>query len=163
MPQIEMVKKLSVKKVIGAKPKFDDEDQKTKDVMQVVGVASGMKTGTSDNGDWTALTGNFAAVNLETGEQFRSGVCFIPDVALDPIVGQLNQGVTAVEFGWTISIKRDENAATGYVYTARPLIEADENDPLEQLVSHLDTAPALEDKSEDKATGKTTRSRATSK
>ncbi len=131
---IAMIKKLSTLKIMGKKPRLN-EDEKTRDLYQVVGIASGKKTGESDFGLWCSLTGNFAAVNLSTGEQFRSGVLFLPDVALDPILGQMDAGATSVEFGFTISIVEDEKSATGYVYTAMPLMAPDQNDPLEALTS----------------------------
>ncbi len=59
----------------------------------------------------------------------------MPDVALDPILGQMDAGATSVEFGFTISILEDEKSATGYVYTAMPLMAPDQNDPLEALTS----------------------------
>lgn len=132
--QIAMIKKLSTPKIMGKKPRLN-EGEKTRDLYQVVGIASGRKTGESDFGPWCSLTGNFAAVNLSTGEQFRSGVLFLPDVALDPVLGQMDAGATSVEFGFTISILEDDDSATGYVYTATPLMAPDQNDPLEALTN----------------------------
>lgn len=131
---VSMIKKLSTPKIMGGRLRFK-EGESQRDLYQVVGVASGKKSGTSDYGEWVSLTGNFAAINLATGEEFRSGVLFLPDVALDPILGQLSMGATAIEFGFTISIIEDDESATGYVYTATPLIEPDENDPLEALTT----------------------------
>ncbi|MES9901016.1 MAG: hypothetical protein ABW148_18620 [Sedimenticola sp.] len=148
--RIAMIKKLSTPKIMGKKPRLNEDEEK-RDLYQIVGVASGKKTGESDFGIWCSLSGNFAAVNLITGEQFRSGVVFLPDVALDPILGQLDAGATAVEFGFTITIIADEDSATGYVYIATPLMEPDENDPLEALTAKFSpTEHLLEDKSDEK-------------
>lgn len=144
--EINFQKKLSTNKICGKIGARDVEVGKNKDLYEVVGVASGTKSGSTDFGDWRALTGNFAAQNLVTGEKFRSGVCFLPDVALDPIVGQLDSGATGIQFGWVIGIKGDDSVQCGYTYYARPLIEADENDPLEQLTAKM-SVPQLEDKS----------------
>lgn len=138
-----MIKKLSTPKIMGKRPRLND-DETERDLYQVVGIASGKKTGESDYGQWTALTGNFAAQNLETGVQFRSGVAFLPDVALDPILGQLDMGVTAVEFGFTIGIQEDDTP-TGYAYIATPIVEPDESDPLEELASHFAEVKLIED------------------
>lgn len=143
---INLQKKISIPKVLGGKINrraVEDAPNSQIDLIQVVGVASGIKTGSTQFGDWVALTGNFAAINLETGEQFRSGVCFLPDVALDPVVGQLNSGASAVEFGYTIGAKANSEIAVGYEYYARPLVEPDENDPLEKLVSVMDSPKSL--------------------
>jgi len=139
---IAMIKKLSTPKIMGKRPRLG-EGETEKDLYQVVGIASGVKTGDSDYGPWSALTGTFAAQNLESGEQFRSGVAFLPDVALDPIIGQLNMGVTAVEFGFTIGIKEDDTPV-GYVYIATPIVEPDENDPLEELAQNFTEVKLIE-------------------
>ena len=147
--KIGMIKKLSTPKIMGRKPRLNEGEDK-RDLYQVVGIASGKKTGETDYGPWCSLTGNFAAVNLTTGEQFRSGVVFLPDVALDPILGQLDSGATAVEFGYTISIIDDADSATGYVYTATPMMEPDQNDPLEKLTSQFNPTDHLLENKEDK-------------
>lgn len=132
-PLINFQKKLSTVKIYGKVTARSVDPGETLDLYEVVGIASGTKTGSTDHGDWTALTGNFAAQNLSTGEQFRSGVCFLPDVALDPTVGQLDAGAASVQFGWIIGIKGDDSVQCGYTYYARPLIEPSEDDPLEIL------------------------------
>ncbi len=57
---------------------------------------------------------------------------------------------------FTITIIADEDSATGYVYTATPLMEPDENDPLEALTAKFSpTEHLLEDKSDEKPEDKT--------
>lgn len=146
-PVVNFQKKLSTAKIVGKISARSVKVDESKDLYNIVGIASGTKSDISDFGPWTALTGNFAAVNLETSEQFRSGVAFLPDVALDPILGQLGAGAPAVEFGWVIGIQGDEDVQCGYTYYARPLVEANENDPLERLTSKMLATPALEDQS----------------
>ncbi len=144
-PVVNFQKKLSTQKIVGKIVARDLEEGVDKDLYEVVGIASGVKSGSTDYGDWNALTGNFAAQSLESGEQFRSGVCFLPDVALDPILGQLEAGANCIEFGWVIGVRVDDDVLCGYSYYARPLVEADENDPLEQLAGAM-TLLALESK-----------------
>lgn len=146
MTNINYQKKLSTVKICGKVRAKDIPEGGELDLYEVVGVASGVKSGTTDFGDWQALTGTFAAQNLETGEQFRSGVCFLPDVGLDPILGQLGAGANAVEFGWVVGIQEDDDVVCGYSYYVRPLIAADENDPLKELTAKM-TVRALEDQS----------------
>ena len=144
--EINFQKKLSTAKIMGKISARDVKEGENVDLFEVVGIASGSKTGESDYGPWASLTGNFAAVNLRTGEKFRSGVAFLPDVALDPIMGQLGAAAQAVEFGWIIGIKDSSSVQCGYEYYARPLVPASENDPLERLASKM-SVPALEDNS----------------
>ena len=106
--------------------------------MQVMGVATGIKTGESDKGPWTALLGSFQAINMETGDTYRSGVCFLPNIMLNLVTPRLLEKESkAVEFAFNIGVKADEKSATGYVYIAEPIFETAENDPLEMLTKKL--------------------------
>jgi len=137
MAKFAIVKKLSVKNIMGKKPKAPEEG-KTEWLCQIVGVAQGIKTGRSDFGDWTALTGAFQGSNMETGVVTRSGVCFLPDVALNLITPGLMQKETkGIEFAFNIGVKADEDSTTGYVYVCEPIFDAAENDPLEMLTKKL--------------------------
>lgn len=137
-----IVRKLSVKSIIGRKPKAPDDDN-VKMLVRFYGVATGTKTGESNFGPWCALIGSFKAINLETGEEKRAGTCFLPDVALDMILPQLAPAkVNAVEFGFDIGVKKDDDSATGYIYVAEPCLQVSENDPLELITKKID-APAL--------------------
>lgn len=130
-----MISKISAKSVIG-KIKAPDSGQHF--IMQVMGIATGTKTGESDKGPWTALLGSFQAINMETGNVYRSGVCFLPNIVLNMILPKLlEKDSKAVEFAFNIGIKADEDSVTGYVYIAEPIFEAAENDPLEMLTKKL--------------------------
>lgn len=143
MSKFAIVKKLSVKSILGKKPK-PPEEGKTEWLCQIVGVATGVKTGNSNFGDWTALTGSFQGSNMETGVITRSGVCFLPDVALNLITPGLMQKETkGIEFAFNIGIKFDDDSTTKYVYVVEPIFEASENDPLEMLTKKLQK-PAVE-------------------
>lgn len=120
------------------------------------GIASDIKQGVSDFGEWEALTGQFRAINAETGEVFDSAVCFLPDVALNLVKAQLAGGAKAVEFAFEISAVEDESVAVGYSYRASPLLEISEDDPMQRLMAKVPTfAPALSaPAAEEKATAK---------
>lgn len=147
MSNVEILTKLSVKKVLG---KIENVTEK-KILMQVFGVATGVKTGDSNYGPWEALTGQFRAINLETGQIYQSGICFLPQVALNLITHRVKEdSVNGVEFAFNIGVVPADNKA-GYEYSCEPLIEASENDPLEVLqkkMSNLLPSP-------DKGKGKT--------
>lgn len=145
---MEIVKKLTVGKLVG---KFvrDLPDNGTLELGQVVGLVRGTKSGTSNFGDWTALTGDFVFApshGPEKGKQFRSGTLFVPDVVLDlvtPIAMGLDRG-GAVEIAFSIGAKADDKSTVGYTYTANFLRDPAENDPLLSLVnSTINKTPAL--------------------
>lgn len=85
---------------------------------------------------FTGLRGIFKGINVETKETVSSSVCYLPDVALDLILGQFKEG-ERIEFAVQIGARFSEKAATNYEYTAEFLTEVS-NDPLaalEKLVS----------------------------
>jgi len=157
----KILRKLSIKTVTGLLVKDIRkwaEETPGKPIMTVMGVATGIQTGETDNGPWTALRGNFMAQNSK-GERFRGGRAFIPDGgALDMVLGMLgDDSVENVKFAYNIFVREDNASVTGYTYVSEPLLEPAENDPLEAMISGLDTkmlagsgpAPkAVENKSE---------------
>ena len=115
----------------------------------IIGIARGLRTGESTYGPWTALTGEFVAVPLvgdKTGEQYRTGQLFLPDVALNLVTPFIEgAGNSGVEFAFNVGITADENSNTGYEYTAEFLTEPEKNDPLSALVAKALPAPAKGD------------------
>lgn len=143
MAKFELFKKLSVKTVCG-KPKAPESNE-PKYLMEVFGVAMGVKRGESNFGPWYAFTGTFQAVNMETGKVARSGVLFLPSIAgdllLPAVSSEKNQGV---EFAFRIGVKRDESSTIGYTYIAEPLMPVSENDPIELLSRKMQALPSPE-------------------
>lgn len=162
----KILKKISIKHVVGnvkgfLKDKKDEkgnvlvhalEEGQEKAICQVFGVATGYKTGESDNGPWTALLGSFKAINAETGDIFRAGQCFLPDVAMDLVLPELEKDdVDSVDFAFVINIVADESSSVGYFYTASPLLTPSGSDPLAALEARMTkSAPEIEHKSEKK-------------
>lgn len=117
-------------------------------IANVVGIAKGLKGGTSNYGDWTSLIGDFvaeASVGDMKGKRFRTGQLFLPDVVLHMIIGAMGNN-TGVEFSFRIGITAvptdgERPSATGYEYTADFLVEPGENDPLENLIAKALPAP----------------------
>lgn len=145
MSKVNIVSKISAKKIVGKVKKPTE----TVYHMQVYGIATGTKAGESNFGPWTALTGQFRAKNLETGEVSQSGVCFLPEIALNLITPKLDaKNVEGVEFALNIGVTPANNSV-GYEYVVTPVIAASENDPLEQLetkVNKVLPAPAPAEK-----------------
>lgn len=135
MSKQKLTKKLSVKSVVG-NIKLMVRDGAIKDgdqIMRVYGTASALATGTSDFGDWVGFKGNFKAINLITSEAFASGKLFLPDVAGDLLEGAVSGSDGAVEFGFDIAIEYDDQSATGYIYTATPILEPAEDEALSRI------------------------------
>jgi len=142
MSRAKLIGKISVRHVFGSKGNILSTVLGDKNIshklMQVVGIASDIKTGEGDNGPWTGLKGQFKATNLVTGEVFQSGQCFLPSMANDMVEGALKGGASAVEFGFDISAMFDESSSTSYVYQVEPLFETAENDPVALLTARLE-------------------------
>lgn len=135
---MELTKKISPKTVYGGAGRVADAVKAgggKADLFHVIGVAMGTKTGETNLGQWTALRGNFEATHCGTGEISKSPVCFLPDVALDLVLGALAGG-HAVHFALLIGARApepDENIAVAYVYTCSPLQEVGGMDTLGDL------------------------------
>lgn len=145
----KLLSKLSLKEVYGAVKIKELHAGKTPvNLMRVIGLASGVKTGQSTFGDWLAFTGNFKAINLETNEEFRAGKCFLPNIASNLIEGALQNAEGDVQFAFDVGVKPvlDRQNKESYEYTVTPLIEAADNDPLTELENKVKGAPAIEDK-----------------
>lgn len=148
---IKLVKKITVKNVLGRKPSaalLGDND--TFDVMTVYGTATKVESGTHDFGDgnvseFEKFRGNFAAIRVSDGVEFRSGVMILPDVAggvLAPVVKELGEGAEAVNFGFLVTMKKAETSI-GYEYLAEPLTKPSEHDPLDAIKGQLAGAPGI--------------------
>ena len=152
MSKINIVKKLSGKVLVGNVKAYikDLQEGQTLDLYRVVGIARGVKNGTSTFGDYTALMGDFVAealVGSKIGQRSRTGQLFLPDVALNLVsstVENLSKG-EGVELAFTVGITASESSAIGYEYNCSFLVEPGANDPLEALMAKALPAPAKED------------------
>lgn len=89
-------------------------------VARIFGRASGTKTGESDNGPWTSLSGQFKAVNAVDGKEYMSGNLFMPDVAMDLVAPALaGEGDPVVDVALDILVVEDESSVVGYQYQAQ--------------------------------------------
>lgn len=139
-----IVRKISTKVVvgnIGDMVKKGKITEKTA-VMRVFGIASGLKKGESNYGEYTAFLGQFRAVNLASGEVFSAGKCFLPVCAQELIEANIGPD-SRVEFALDIEVVPDDTVQVGYFYSAAPILEPSENDPLELLASKIESVAAL--------------------
>lgn len=136
------------------------DQEKRVPIMRVIGRATDIKKGKgrrvetdevlspdemADTKDapWKGLVGEFKATNLDTGEEFYSGVAFFPEFALDMIAGKLGGDVTEVEFGIDIFAKYQEDSATLYVYEADFLSAMGEDDYMKALTARFEQQKPL--------------------
>lgn len=133
---MQMLKKLGAKQILGdVKKVVKDECKKDGDVYKaysVYGIANGIKTGTSQYGEWCAFIGQMEAVNYVSGEQFAATQCFIPE-PLETMLRTALESNDSVEFSFTVDVKRRDDLKNGYEYLVTPHKEAQESDPLAQL------------------------------
>lgn len=132
-----LIKKISAKTVFGdvAVP------EKAVALYTVMGIANGIRTGNSTYGEWLALTGQFEAMNLETGEAFVAPQCFLPEPLNGLIAAKVrtpdeNGKPVSVRFAVEVGLK-PAKSTFGYEYTVRELVDASENDPLADLRKSL--------------------------
>jgi hypothetical protein len=136
-----VIKKISVKTVIGGPAKIRSLHDGP--IMRVFGMMRGTQSGEGENGPWIALIGNFQAINMETGEIFAAAKCFLPGAAGDIVVEAWNNSQDGenpaenMKFAFDIKKFTDDGSAVGYQYSAVPLIEASEADPLAEMARAL--------------------------
>lgn len=130
-----LVSKITLKK-IGAQPAADSiKDGQPVRCAQIYGFATAAETKQSAfDQPYTVFSGNFEAVNLATGEIFKSGSLIIPPVIqnlIAPAVAAANG--SEVAFSVEIGAKYSAKGSTHYEYTAVPLVESSSGDALADL------------------------------
>jgi hypothetical protein len=131
-------RKLSAKAVWGKIKRADIPEKGVKPLFTIIGQAMGVRKGTSEYGEWTALVGTFEATNIDTGEVFSGPECFLPEPFNSMIANKL-QGVGAVhaiDFAFEIGIKAapaDQPTRVPYEYTCKPIQDPTAGDPLKAL------------------------------
>jgi len=152
MAQVEFLKKITVKGVCPGLKEME-KPEKPDAIMTVFGLVTGAKPDRSDYGDYIRFEGNFEAVDMGTGNAYRSGRMILPGIAEGLLAGAFNgEGVESVQFALEIGIKPSKSPV-GYDYTVKPLVESAENDPLADLRGKL-SLPAPKSEPEAAASGK---------
>lgn len=108
-------------------------------LLALFGNVTGVKSGESNFGPWLKFVGSIAAQNLITGEFFRSGAAFLPEVATQLLLPAVESAEGAVQFGFQIDIKKDEASSVGYQYTVKPLLPMETSDPLLLMASEIES------------------------
>jgi hypothetical protein len=141
--KMELLSKITAKTLAGDVKKAPEGN-----LYQIVGNASKIESGEHATfGTFYALVGDFIATR-ETGEVYRSGKAFVPDIVLN-LVKPFLDDEKPVQIAFRVGKKLDESAPAGYVYTVENLIEPKE-DPLLALAmgfheSQIKLAPVKEE------------------
>jgi len=120
-----LVKKISSKLMCGVIRENEDGI-----LYNVIGTATGVKTGQSNFGEWVALKGEFNAWNDKVN--VKSNVIFLPEVATIPLEAALKAGAKHVDFGISV-IKGASDSVIGYEYSIKNIIPVKESNRLEDL------------------------------
>lgn len=133
---VTMVKKLGAKQIIGNVKKavadFCTNDGDKVTLYTIFGTANGIKTGTTNHGDWVAFQGQFEATNYVDGKGYASNQAFITEPIQSMLVRALEES-DAVDFAITVDAKRRDDLAVGYEYITTPHVKTQQSDPLAHL------------------------------
>lgn len=138
---MNLVKKITMRDIAATEQLERVKSEKISlDIAHVGGTARGVKSGTSSFGEWTALTGDFWAQNVATGEEYRSTVLIMPSIAQDLVVNALRDSDNnAVDLAFTITATPDVADGVvrgrGYKFGAKPVIQPKEADEMSRIKS----------------------------
>jgi len=103
-------------------------------LFRVYGNVNNVKYGSTDKGEWTRFDGQIEAVNMNTGEVFRSGGLFLPPSVTPFLEGQLlqakkDENFVSLQFAYDVQVKKSA-VPIGYEYVPVNLLGTSEQDPL---------------------------------
>jgi len=143
--QTTLVKKISSKLMCGVIRENADGV-----LYNVIGTATGIKTGESNFGVWVALKGEFNAWNDKVN--VKSNVIFLPEVATIPLEAALKSGAKHVDFGIAV-VKCASESIIGYEYSIKNIIPVKESNRLEDLRERFNSFSNDEKRSNKKKKG----------
>lgn len=110
---------------------------------RLVGIASGIKEGVTEYGQWTALIGQFQFTD-RFGIVTRAVQAFGPDIVIMPAVAALQSGAKSVNIAVDVFGVADDKSPVGWSYTCGSAITESETDPLALLLSAASQVAAPE-------------------
>jgi hypothetical protein len=140
---MEILNKITVKGVCG---ELENKlgDLKEMAVMKVIGIVKDKEEVKGQYGTSFRLKGEFKAINLSNKQEYFSANCFLPGLAEDLVIGQMDpQGDNAVQFAFVIGIKAAKNKV-GYEFSVMPLIKPAENNALMLIEKQMEDFNAQE-------------------
>lgn len=140
----EFLKKISAKNVMGGKV---EKPTKATELYTLIGVVDGIKTGSTDYGEYIKFLGQFKAIRSADRQEYFATAAFLPNPAQEMLVSaiesaQANDPQASIEIAYVIGVKPADNAV-GYEYTVKPLL-SQKADALAALESRIAAkVPAL--------------------
>lgn len=116
-------------------------------VLRVWGIVSGREPGTSQFGDYMRFKGEFAAINLVSGEEARAQSALLPQLG-ETVVNSLfdkaakDGGTAQIGLEITVEVNESQKGGTKFRYGVKPLIEGKGEDALTIMAKAL-PAPAM--------------------
>lgn len=117
------------------------KDGETVPLLKIVGESTGAKTGETDKGRFTRLSGSFVGTDMTTGALYQSGQCILPEFIGAQLGAALAQG-ESVRFAFQIDARRKDNALTGYEFSIKPLIDTKPANAMLELMQLAGIDPA---------------------
>lgn len=133
---MQILNKITIKAVCGElKGKLNGNAEM--ELIKVIGNVKNREEIKGQYGTSWKLKGEFKATNIETNEEYFSGACFLPGLAEELVIGQMDDiGDNSIQFAFIIGIKAAENKV-GYEYVVKPLIKPAENNALALIESKI--------------------------
>lgn len=116
-------------------------------VARFYGAITGTVADMGTYGPFHRFKGDFFAVNLLTGEEFRSAALLLPPVADEPLANMYEQavdeGAKSVRFAFELTItpntsKNKQQDGRKYVWAMRMLTDRAAADPLQELIDSVE-------------------------
>jgi hypothetical protein len=123
--EIETERKLSAKIIVG---KRIGQVTEPKDLFTVIGIATGIRIGQSNYGEWTGLKGEFEVVRCEDGKVLQAPIMILPDAAM----AELAKCTWPTQFAFLVRVVPSTNSA-GFEYEIVKVVEPGPYDALEDL------------------------------
>ena len=134
MTEIAAVKKLTTKIIVGKKIGKIEARQA---LYSIIGVATGLKSGESNYGAWTALVGRFEAERTADGTLFSAPLVLLPEECSGAIIQAVRlAGGIGIEFAFSVAVE-PTLTSPGYVYDIATVVSPRRNDMLASLRSTL--------------------------
>jgi hypothetical protein len=123
--EIETERKLSAKIIVGKRIGHITEP---KDLFTVIGIATGIRIGQSNYGEWTGLKGEFEVVRCEDGKVLQAPIMILPDAAM----AELAKCTWPTQFAFLVRVVPSANDA-GFEYEVKQLVPPAPYDALDEL------------------------------
>lgn len=153
---MEILKKLTskiVEDILSQYPTYEKRPSGPIGLFRVDGIVNGVTAKPGPYGkDSQCFLGSFAFTRHDTGEEFRSPKCYLPEVGESVLLAAMaNSKGSPVAVAFDIGIKpaTKSNATRGYEFTLTTVLKPEPSDPLTMLMQNTrkDTPlPALPNK-----------------